>query len=124
MFEKTGEFCFSANALFGSTWEKATSNGKEKHAIEERSGTPAYIVKRAKVVDQTKKGRAATLEREEQRGEQQQKQAAAKARREHPQKPAKGKHPSEAQQAGMATDPAAMQDPGYIERMNEKTNKH
>lgn len=62
------------------------------------------------------------LEREKQRTDQQKKHAAEKQRRARPGKDDKGR--VERKQAGMATDPQAMKDKGYIERIDEKTEKH
>lgn len=64
------------------------------------------------------------VEREKQRHDQQKKQASEKEKREHPQKDQKAPHRPEREHAGMATDPEAMRDRGYIERIDEKTRKH
>ena len=58
---------------------------------------------------------------------EQDKQEVAQSAKEEQQdkKPLKGSAPkSTEQQAGMATDPKAMKDPGYVERIEEKTKKH
>ena len=62
------------------------------------------------------------LEREKQRTDQQKKHAAEKQRRAHPGKDHKGQ--AERKQAGKASDPEPMKDKGYIERIEEKTEKH
>lgn len=59
------------------------------------------------------------IERDKQRIDQQKKQTRKSSHK----KQEKQQHPQQ-KKAGMATDPEAMQDPGYIERMNEKTSKH
>ena len=64
------------------------------------------------------------IEREKQRSDQQKKHAKEKERREPPQKDQKAQPHPEQEHAGMATDPKTMQDPDYIKRMNEKTEKH
>lgn len=61
------------------------------------------------------------IEREKQRADQQKKHKAEKERRLHTQK--KDERPT-IQQAGKATDPETMQDKGYVERIEEKTEKH
>ena len=61
------------------------------------------------------------IERDKQRNDQQKKHKAEKERRTHSEK--KGKKPT-VQQAGKATDPETMQDKDYIERIEEKTEKH
>ena len=61
------------------------------------------------------------LEREKQRADQQKKHKAERQRRANSAK--KGKSPT-VQQAGRATDPKTMQDKGYTERIEEKTEKH
>ncbi len=61
------------------------------------------------------------IEREKQRTDQQKRHKAEKQRRAHPEK--KDERPT-VQQAGKASDPETMQDKGYIERIEEKTEKH
>ena len=62
------------------------------------------------------------IEREKQRTDQQKKHAAEKERREHPKKDVKAQ--AGQQHAGMDTDPETMKDKGYVERIEEKTEKH
>jgi hypothetical protein len=62
------------------------------------------------------------IEREKQRTDQQKKHKAEKQRRTHSGK--KGEGRPEQRQAGKATDPETMQDKGYAERIEEKTEKH
>ncbi len=61
------------------------------------------------------------IEREKQRADQRKKHKAEKQRREHPGK--RDEKPT-VQQAGKASDPETMRDKGYIERIEEKTEKH
>lgn len=62
------------------------------------------------------------IERNKQVDDQQKKHAEEKERQQKPDKKAKIEPGHE--HARMATDPEAAKDPGYIERMNEKTSKH
>ena len=62
------------------------------------------------------------LEREKQRTDQQKKHAGEKQRRARSGKNEKGR--TEHKQAGQASDPEAMKDKGYVERIEEKTKKH
>lgn len=62
------------------------------------------------------------IEREKQRTDQQKKHRAEKQRRAQSGK--KGKEGTGQRQAGRATDFESMQDKGYRERIEEKTEKH
>ncbi|HVU66117.1 MAG TPA: hypothetical protein VHD63_03270 [Ktedonobacteraceae bacterium] len=64
------------------------------------------------------------LERDKQRGDQHKKQKREKKLHEQSEQEQKAQPQTEERQAEMATDPAAARDEGYIERMNEKTQKH
>lgn len=58
------------------------------------------------------------IEREKQVTDQQKKHADEKERHEHPHRDGKVKP------AGMTTDPEAAQDKAYVQRIDEKTQKH
>jgi hypothetical protein len=64
------------------------------------------------------------IERDKQRDDQKKKHAKEKERHEHPTKDKKAQANAKQGHAGMATDPKTMQDPGYVERIDEKTQKH
>lgn len=65
------------------------------------------------------------IERDKQRDDQRAKHARKKERKEHPKGDAKTQaSEKQADQAGIATDPQSMQDQGYVERIDEKTEKH
>lgn len=64
------------------------------------------------------------LEREKQRDDQRKKQEREKKLHKQSEQEQKAQPQTEQRQADMATDPAAARDEGYIERMNEKTQKH
>ncbi len=62
------------------------------------------------------------IEREKQRTDQAKKHKAEKQRRSHSEK--NREQHSEQREAGKSTDPETMKDKGYVERIEEKTEKH
>ncbi len=62
------------------------------------------------------------IERDKQVTDQQKKHAADKKRHEH--KRENDKSQTSQPEAGMSTDPKAMEDKGYQERIEKKTEKH
>lgn len=62
------------------------------------------------------------LERDKQRTDQEKKHNAEKQRRLRSEKKS-DRHP-EQRKAGKSTDPETMEDKGYVERIEEKTEKH
>ncbi len=62
------------------------------------------------------------IERDKQRSDQEKKHKAENQRRSHAEK-SKAQRP-EQREAGKSTDPETMKDKGYVERIEEKTEKH